>query len=247
MQVNLQPHEPIQYRHDGILELVNVWQTIQGEGPFAGTPSVFVRLAGCNLECRYCDTDYTTDRYKITDKALVELVQETRPAFVQHDLEGSQPTMKRRIQTLAVITGGEPFRQNIASFCRLLVMDGYRVQIETNGTYFDAEEWTVPRCTIVCSPKTPHLHPEARRRVDHLKYVLDYRAVSPVDGLPTSVLGNGLIPARPWDGFNGETWVQPSDHGDPVLNRLSREAALKSCYQYGYRLSLQLHKILGEP
>ena len=63
MMTNVQKQEG--YSKDLIgnsLEVVDLWQTIQGEGPFAGMRAIFIRLAGCNLQCPFCDTDYTSKR-----------------------------------------------------------------------------------------------------------------------------------------------------------------------------------------
>ena len=60
MQRNTQPAEK-QVKSSGLILAINsIFYTIQGEGPFAGSPAVFVRLAGCNLQCPMCDTEYTS-------------------------------------------------------------------------------------------------------------------------------------------------------------------------------------------
>ncbi|WP_046973456.1 7-carboxy-7-deazaguanine synthase QueE, partial [Dyella japonica] len=95
--------------------------TIQGEGPFCGQPAVFVRLAGCNLQCPGCDTNYTSNRKKMSHSDIwQEIVHVTGEAKTK----------------LVVITGGEPFRQpEVVNFINYLIdMKGYRVQVETNGT-----------------------------------------------------------------------------------------------------------------
>src|SRR5580658_3582582 len=82
-----------------------VFYTLQGEGPFSGVPAVFVRLAGCNLACFWCDTDFESSTWRPTFDELLANIEEKRPA----------------ICNLIVITGGEPFRQNIRPLvCHLL-------------------------------------------------------------------------------------------------------------------------------
>lgn len=45
-------------RDDGALYISGIFATIQGEGPLTGTPAIFIRLSGCNLQCGFCDTDF---------------------------------------------------------------------------------------------------------------------------------------------------------------------------------------------
>jgi organic radical activating enzyme len=217
-------------RTDGkLLDVHSVFGTIQGEGPFAGMPAVFCRLAGCNLQCSGCDTDYTTGRGGMSVEDIVRTVC-------------NQP-----IKTdLVVLTGGEPFRQNVAPLVDLLLGKDYRVQLETNGTlYLDPFPWGNLGVTVVCSPKA-NVNVRVRPWVKHLKYVLDAREVHPNNGLPTKVLGT-YIPQHPWPDFRGTVWVSPADVGDPEQNKRNAEACVRSAMRYGYRVSVQTHKLLGVP
>jgi 7-carboxy-7-deazaguanine synthase len=81
------------------LAVESIFYTIQGEGPFAGMPSLFIRLAGCNLACHFCDTQFETQADNPQDW---EIVANRILAF---------PIHQRR---LVVVTGGEPMRQNWA-------------------------------------------------------------------------------------------------------------------------------------
>lgn len=103
-----------------------VFTSIQGEGVTVGLPSVFVRLAACNLGCVWCDTKYTWDwahydpaRETIGQEigALADRVQQAGPRNV-------------------VITGGEPLLQerDLAPFVVALKESGLRIEVETNGT-----------------------------------------------------------------------------------------------------------------
>ncbi len=213
-------------REDGTLDVFKVWNTIQGEGPFAGTPAVFVRLRGCNLQCKHCDTDYTSGFVEVEPRTLVNWV------------------FGFRSSGLVVITGGEPFRQNIGPFIREMIQAGeFKVQIETNGTLY--QDIPYVNTTVVCSPKTPGIHQDLVPRINALKYVLSADAVDPADGLPLHVLGDCRTPCKPWRAFKGDIYVQPEDTGDETKNKANTQAVVDSCMKFGYRVCLQTHKILG--
>jgi organic radical activating enzyme len=65
--------------------------------------------------------------------------------------------------------------------------------------------------------------------------------------LPTSILLNGLRPARPPEGYKHRIYVQPLDEQDPEANHRNLIACREVCLQHGYTLCLQLHKIAGLP
>lgn len=231
--MNLQQIEKRIERADGALDIVDVFPTIQGEGPFVGRPCVFVRLAGCNLQCPLCDTDYTSNRRLVPADQLLEQVDKARPA-------GSY---------LIVITGGEPFRQACGRFVKAAIEKQYAVQFESNGTVHDLsmELGCWYRTSIVCSPKTGQINGRLAPYVTSYKYVITAGKVDPVDGLPLDSLGSGVRVARPHDGFRGTVYAQPCDDRDPVKNAANTQAAIDSCMKFGYTLCVQVHKIIGLP
>lgn len=231
--VNSQVAEKCVAREDGALEVVDIFLTIQGEGPFAGEPAVFVRTAGCVLSCPLCDTDYTSGREL---KSVKQITQEVLGLINKYEREW-----------LVVITGGEPLRQSCGPLVRKLYDEGLRVQIETNGMVNDrtlTEETAISNFTVVCSPKGS-VHKDLRANIKYLKYVVKAGQVDESDGLPTSALDLDLRPERPWPEFNGKIYVQPCDEKDEVKNKANMQAAIKSCMDFGYTLSLQLHKYAG--
>ncbi|MBV8977661.1 MAG: 7-carboxy-7-deazaguanine synthase QueE [Alphaproteobacteria bacterium] len=223
---------PIRAQDDGngeTLWVQEVFYTLQGEGPFSGEPSVFVRLAGCNLRCYWCDTEFENSTWKPSLDEVVSRIEALRPRHCD----------------LIVLTGGEPLRQQIGPLIGRLLAEGLRVQIETNGTLWRALP-DDPRLTIVCSPKTPALHPRMVPRIDIYKYVLQQGAVDPADGLPvasTQLRGQAVRLFRPPPGK--PVYVMPCDEAG--LSDENRRAATKSALDHGYRLTLQLHKIAGIP
>ena len=100
------------------LEISELFHSLQGESTFAGLPCVFVRLAGCNLRCSYCDAAYTyTEEGEL--KTVAEIIEYC----------GRYP------QAIVELTGGEPLLQKEAlPLMERLVAMGRTVLLETNGT-----------------------------------------------------------------------------------------------------------------
>jgi len=101
-----------------MLNVCEIFTSIQGESSFAGRPCTFIRLSGCNLQCVWCDTAYS--RLESGNKMSVEQI--LREASKSH-------------VNLIEITGGEPLLQkDTAALCEELLKSKYTVMIETNGT-----------------------------------------------------------------------------------------------------------------
>lgn len=226
--MNTQKPLPVVQSDDESYSVHSVFKTIQGEGPFAGVPAIFVRLAGCNLQCPECDTAYTA----VSDH------QETTAELVNWILE----TIGESKVQLVVITGGEPFRQDLAPLVYALVREDLSVQIETNGTLFQ-QSFPYTLVTVVCSPKVEKVHASLIPHVTSWKYV-----VGPGDlderGLPLQVLGSSRSVFRdiPED---AQVYLQPLDTGRQDVNAVYTLKTSNACIQYGHRLCVQVHKMVG--
>lgn len=237
--------------HGLTLSVHSIFRTVQGEGPFAGCPAIFVRLAGCNLQCPLCDTEYTEGAEETTPFAILEQVGKLDP-------------LPRRVDAfrLVVITGGEPFRQNIATLCTWLSDAGYHVQIETNGALPIQDKarydlmMAVGALTVVVSPKGATVHSDIEKVANCYKYVITAGDVNS-DGLPNRALDNPLpkrqpYVARPPKGYSGTVYVQPADSYDTAQNAANMQAAIASVQkgavmQQDRRLCLQMHKYANLP
>lgn len=210
----------------------SIFRTIQGEGPFVGIPSIFIRLGGCNLQCPLCDTDYTEGNARLS---LIDIAER----------------LSTFPENLVVITGGEPFRQHLFPLVSTLIASGYSVQIETNGTLFqDDLPYGCEEFAVICSPKTGAINKHLEPHITAFKYVVKNGGVSPVDGLPIKALdhvNSGLVARPPKDFPLALVYVQPADEQHLVKNTLNLEVAIASCQQFGYRLCLQIHKIINLP
>lgn len=206
------------------LEVQEVFSTLQGEGIYTGWPAVFLRLGGCNLACNFCDTEFES----FAPMSLAAVLDEIE--------DQSLNDAGVRIRNLVVVTGGEPFRQPLVPLCEALIRRGFLVQIETNGTLFQKLPDSVD---IICSPKVSQGRYHAIRadllpRISAFKFI-----VSAQDKFYNSVPSVGQEVHRT------PVYVQPMDEKDGVLNRKNQQHAVALAQQYGYRLSLQTHKIVG--
>jgi organic radical activating enzyme len=124
-----------------VLKVSEIFKSIQGEGTFAGTPCIFLRLSTCNLKCFWCDTKYTWDwqNYDIKKEIKELRIKDIIKEFYEF------PNIFH-----IVITGGEPLLQQDKLISLLTIVknkrnrnnktQGYRIEIETNGTIVGAKE-----------------------------------------------------------------------------------------------------------
>jgi len=99
------------------MKIYEIFYSIQGEGKWTGLPNIFIRTAGCNLRCSFCDSTYAYDeKQKMTIK---EIVKEIKKYNCKH----------------ICITGGEPLLQvETNNLIDILCNKGYKICIETNGS-----------------------------------------------------------------------------------------------------------------
>ncbi len=205
--------------------------TIQGEGPHAGLPAVFIRLWGCHLKCHFCDTDFESDPRATDIRTLADACRDT---------------------DLIVLTGGEPMRQHITPLVKLLLARSHHVQVETAGSFW----WqTLSNAStfleFVVSPKTSHVHDEIANRAIAWKYIVSAHDERGLDGLPiadTQGTGVARALAQPPANFpRCNVYLQPMDEADEHLNEANAKLCVQLAQEYGYRVSIQQHKVLGLP
>jgi organic radical activating enzyme len=228
--MNTQSPEKI-INDDTMLSVHSIFPTIQGEGPFSGHAAVFIRLAGCNLQCPLCDTDYIKGRRNYTS---LEIQKEISKVTFDY------PEIK-----LAIITGGEPFRQNILPLVNRLLNIGFIVQIETNGTIWRELPYWNSNLHIICSPKTTLINSRLAKEVSAFKYVIDHNNLND-NGFPLKALehvNSGHLYLTNDDRI--PIYIQPADVKSVVENAKNINACKELVMKYGYILCLQIHKIIG--
>lgn len=129
-----------------------IFHSIQGESSYAGRPCTFVRLKGCPLRCRWCDSEYAF--YEGTQKSFAEILAQVRDFSCN----------------LVEVTGGEPLAQpNSIPFMQSLCDSGYEVMLETSGA-FDVSNVPAP-VKIIMDLKAPGSGEEARNKWENLKHL----------------------------------------------------------------------------
>ena len=196
----------------------NIFYSLQGEGRNTGRAAVFVRFAGCNLRCPFCDTEFDT----YTEMTAEEIIAKAA------SLHPSSSTLPSFI----VLTGGEPTLQVDEAFVDLLHNAGYEVAMESNGTRPAPQnlDW------LTVSPKARGERQEVRgeRMPDELKIVFDEHT-DPNEFL--SSLSSSHTPLL---------YLQPCDTGDAQRNEAITQACVDYIKQHPqWRLSLQTHKLIG--
>jgi 7-carboxy-7-deazaguanine synthase len=137
-----------------VIQLAEIFYSIQGEGTWTGTPSVFVRLAGCNLACDFCDTDYSVKSIA----SVADVVASVR------ELGGECP--------MVILTGGEPLAQaETPALIEALRRDGRRVHIESNGTIFTE----LPDDVWLCVSPKERVDGRMAKRANEAKLIVDGR------------------------------------------------------------------------
>ncbi|MCF7793389.1 MAG: radical SAM protein [Candidatus Cloacimonetes bacterium] len=102
------------------MQLTEIFYSLQGESTFAGLPCIFIRTAGCNLRCKYCDTTYSyQEGYSLSVEQIINEIKKYDPI------------------KLVEVTGGEPLLQDdIYELFDTLHKLGYKILLETNGSVF---------------------------------------------------------------------------------------------------------------
>ncbi len=138
-------------------DLVEIFESMQGEGRNSGRPCVFIRFAGCNLACPWCDTD----RARHFSLSLDDLVKEVGGFRARS----------------VILTGGEPtLVGEMPELIAALKAKGYWIAVETNGT--NEPDWLGFLDYVACSPKAEFPDRLALTRADEVRVVVSSETVT---------------------------------------------------------------------
>lgn len=194
--------------------------TLQGEGAHAGRPCVFLRFAVCNLRCTWCDTDFAAEG--ATRMSAAEITER----LLHLDAHGAR---------MVVVTGGEPTLQWDQPLAHALRAAGFTVHMESNGT----RPLQAPVDWLTISPK-----PQFHRRRDSLLAPAQAPANECKVVVDDTVTADTL--AAHERHYACESWFLQPCMDARYEHHLARAIELVT-HRPRWRLSLQLHKIIGMP
>lgn len=135
------------------LPVVETFHSVQGEGVWTGTNAFFIRLAGCDVGCPWCDTKHSWNSYRHPQRNITDLISEAKAAH----------------PAIVVVTGGEPLLHDLSSLSFGLKAANLRVHLETSGAhpFSGIFDW------VTFSPKqTKPPHDSIYSQVSELKVVV---------------------------------------------------------------------------
>lgn len=235
------------------MKVVEIFSSIDGEGKFAGIPAIFIRLAGCNLSCSWCDSKYawSKDELSYTEMRIDEIINKVDSLSVKYGISH------------ITLTGGEPLiAKNVDILIDNLIASGdhsphYTVNIETNGAV-NLKRWTEKyyhRSDILFTMdwKCPSSGMNKYMKEYNLK-ALSYRHSNAyfINDIVKFVVGSkedleevkrvihmNVLPAPDYYISPVFGMIEPKEIVEFILNeRLA---------QYGARIQIQLHKVIWDP
>ena len=213
-----------------MIRVNEVFQSIQGEAAFTGSPSLFVRLQGCPVGCHWCDTKHTWDASGEPSSAEEVLAKTADSAafFEADDMALAEMIAGYPAHLRVVITGGEPCIYDLRGVTSMLIDSGRDVQIETSGAF---PIMCHPSTWVTVSPKIGMaggfgLLQESLNRANEIK--MPVGKVADIERLA---------------GLNVDyrkVWLQPISQSAKATSLCVNEAIKR-----GWRVSAQVHKFLG--
>lgn len=206
------------------LQLIELFESVQGETSFTGWPTTFIRLAACNLRCTWCDTTYS---FKRGEKTALETIV-SQVAHFGH--------------THVCITGGEPLLQkNVYNLMKILLDKGHILSLETSGSLSIQE--VDPRVHIILDIKCPQSGMEKKNlwsnlplltKKDEVKFVVQDRGD----------FDYALRVSREYDLF-----TQSAVLFSPVFGKLDPKELVSWMLQAKCpaRINMQIHKFIWTP
>lgn len=232
-----------------MLNVVEHFTSIQGEGKYAGRFSLFIRLAGCNLSCKGfgCELKSPKTGEILVGCDTIRAVVTRHFDYFKFDFLGLKNLVENtKFKPIIVITGGEPMLhhkdEDLLKFVGWLLESGYEVHFETNGTVFvDFAKFEVykkcefaisPKLALSGEPKERRIKPEALKSLFVNAECFYKFVISNEDALKEI---KEILSIQ-----DGEVWCMPLAKNQEQLNQNAQKTA-QICIEHGYNYCDRLH------
>jgi organic radical activating enzyme len=204
-----------------------IFYSIQGEGLHAGRATVFVRFAGCNLACPWCDTDHS-EKEALTAVEILERARSLMPASLYET-------------PIITLTGGEPMMQ-IDEHLLDLLNTTFDVHVESNGTAV----FEPSALDAICS-RIRFLTVSPKRGIQVRTPYISYDFIKQIKIVVDKDDADLRAMMEYWEQTDvAHLCLQPCDDQDPLKKAVSLQAAITLVKEHpAWRLSLQTHKLIG--
>lgn len=245
MPVNATPDQRDGSMEGGGLPINELFYSLQGEGKFAGVPSVFIRTSGCNLRCWFCDSYHTSWEPEYAQMSIDEIIAEVESFNAKH----------------VVLTGGEPLlHEQSVTLLEELDAQGYHTTVETNGTIYREAPIDLASISPKLASSTPtpdkdptgqgeweERHEQHRINIDVLAGLVDeydsqlkFVVTSPDDLPEIEALVERVREQATTTVPNTDVLLMPEGATRDALDD-SRNAVADLAIEYGYRYTPRLH------
>lgn len=216
------------------LPVNEMFETIQGEAHWTGTPAVFLRLQGCPVGCAWCDTKHTWEiepPFKIAP-ALLFMKSADSKHFAEMTVIDLMEALGEFKARHIVITGGEPCIHDLTDLTTAIIDSGRSCQIETSGT-FPVKAHRLTWVTV--SPKLDmgggmKVLPEVIGMASEIKHPVGKMA--DIEKMQAEII--------PWTPSHADVWLQPLSQSEKATALCIEQATV-----HNYRVSIQTHKFIG--
>lgn len=216
------------------MKVVEIFKSIDGEGKRVGLPTTFVRLFGCNLKCKYCDTRYGCEGDEYTVMSIAQVMDQVRELGIKS----------------VTVTGGEPLiHPGIKNLIKQLLDDGCWVNIETNGTvdvdkfrYEVSGDVGISKLFFTVDYKCPCSGMEDKMRLDMYGKLRDTDVIKFVVGDKKDMdVALGVLE---------HTQTRAEVYFSPVFGHIEASSIVTYILDhklYSCKVQVQLHKMLWSP
>lgn len=218
------------------MKISEIFLSIEGEGIRTGAPAVFIRLFGCNLRCKYCDSMYAvegSDFQNMTPQEVLEKVKSFNTQFV-------------------TLTGGEPLiHKDVKVLLKMLDDSGYEINIETNGTQPKPKGIRKLICTMDWKSISSGMQP--KMKMENMMTLGEKDVLKFVVGTEEDLLDATRVIEAMEGRFNALGKRLPTFYVSPIFGAMKYEDMVnwilgnEVMRRNNVRFQVQLHKIIWDP